>query len=701
MATIVAAAGGGNWTTGATWVGGVAPTAADTASLTSTSGNVTIDAGAVCRSLLTATFAGTLTHTAGVTLTVGDGTAGLGNVALALDTGMTYAPSADTCAIDFVSTVITQQIVDFGGKSIGNVTFSGVGGNWAISSNTIHRAATTVLTLTGGTLHLDGTTESDGYTHTLGSINTGDVQTTRVILFGTATVNLSSTGNAIISQDIRGLTFTPGTSIINITAAGGQINAGGSNAGSNAYNYNVVNFTGSGTQSIVYNSSITGKSFATLNRTGTASKTCAFFMDSAITVTGALILAGESVVNRLLVRSGTLATPITITNSGATMTWSNVDFRGITLGTAFDASAITGLSGDCGGNSNITFTTPVEQGWAGVSGGNWSENAWTSRVPLPQDDLHFFAFNGGQTVTADMPRLGKSITWASVIGSPTFVMSLTGGHTIYGSLTLDSGMTFTTTVTTIFEGRSTFSLSSAGKSFGANITIQMVGGTLTMQDAMSTSGTLTLTHGTFENGGFSTTVAALSSSVSTTRVLTISGTLTLTTTSTVWNTSTSTFLTLNMSGSTIAITDTSASSKTFAGGGRVFNNLAITGGGAGAVIITGANTFNQITVVGGTKSITLPGSTTTTLLSGGSLGNSTNVVTFTASAGSATVSKSSGVLSWNYVNLTNIPSSGGATFYAGANSTDGGGNTGWIFSSAPSGGGGSEMGSMTGYWQDF
>ena len=152
-----------------------------------------------------------------------------------------------------------------------------------------------------------------------------------------------------------------------------------------------------------------------------------------------------------------------------------------------------------------------------------------------------------------------------------------------------------------------------------------------------------------------------------------------------WNTGTATNLTITANLSTILISSTGGASKTFAGGGLTYNALKIAGGGTGAVIITGANTFNRIyTDGGGTKSITLPGSTTTTILSGQGLGNGANVITFTASAGSATVSKAAGKVRWNYVSLTNIPSTGGAVFYAGINSTDGGGNTGWLFRNAPS-----------------
>lgn len=44
-----------------------------------------------------------------------------------------------------------------------------------------------------------------------------------------------------------------------------------------------------------------------------------------------------------------------------------------------------------------------------------------------------------------------------------------------------------------------------------------------------------------------------------------------------------------------------------------------------------------------------------------------------------TFSVASGVVSADYLNLKNSTATGGATFYAGANSTDGGGNTGWSF----------------------
>lgn len=395
-------------------------------------------------------------------------------------------------------------------------------------------------------------------------------------------------------------------------------------------------------------------------------------------------VAGNSLVNRILVRSATLGSSAGV-NVG-TGTFANADFRDIALNTSTDLSAITGLSGDCGGNTNITFTTAATQTYTGGTG-SWSDaSKWTSRVPLPQDDVSMSGVTGG-TITADMPRLGKSIDWTGASGSPTVAWNGSSTVTNYGSLTLISGMTNGTSGTFIFEGRSSFTLTTAGKGLCA-ITSQMVGGTLTLQDAVSSVATQwAQTNGTLNTNNFNFTAPIIFSSGSVARGLTAgSSVITLSGTGTVLNISTSTNFTMSAGSSTILISDTSASSKTFAGGGLTYNDLKIAGGGAGAVILTGANTFNRIyTDGGGTKSITLPGSTTTTILSGQGLNNGTNVVTFTASAGTATISKSgAGDVEWPYVHLTNIAAAQTNTFYA-PNSTNNGGNTNWIFGAAPSG----------------
>jgi len=51
-----------------------------------------------------------------------------------------------------------------------------------------------------------------------------------------------------------------------------------------------------------------------------------------------------------------------------------------------------------------------------------------------------------------------------------------------------------------------------------------------------------------------------------------------------------------------------------------------------------------------------------------------------------TISKTSGTVSLDYVSLRDSTASGGASFYAGDNSTNVSGNTGWIFTSPPVGG---------------
>lgn len=394
---------------------------------------------------------------------------------------------------------------------------------------------------------------------------------------------------------------------------------------------------------------------------------------------------GNSATNRLLIYASVIGTAQTITN--ATTAFTNADFRDITFssGVSLDLSAISGLSGDCGGNtitgggSTLTFTTAATQTYTGGTD-NWSTAArWTSRVPLPQDNVLMSGVTGG-TVTADMPRLGKSIDWTGASGGPTFAASNGGaGFTFYGSWTFISGMTVTssTSMVPIFETRTTSTLTSAGKSFYSG-NFAMFGGTITLNDSMSfTNNTTNFANGTIVGNGFDASFFDFTdNNTAATKTINLgSGTWGVTRNTTHnWRTSGS-GTTVIQGSSTISI-----GVGGFTGGGKTYNNILLTG----SMTFNDANTYNRIFTNGsGTMTITLPGSATTTILSGAGLANGTNVITFTPSAGSATISKSGGVVSWDYVNLTNIPSTGGATFYAGANSTDGGGNTGWIFAAAP------------------
>lgn len=132
-----------------------------------------------------------------------------------------------------------------------------------------------------------------------------------------------------------------------------------------------------------------------------------------------LNIFGTNSTNYRALFSSHFGTPRTITCNG-TVTASNVDFRDIVgAGTAnWDLSAITGGSGDCGGNSGITFTPAQTQYFKHTLGAvNWSDvTKWFSnyertiqgRVPLPQDDAIFDenSFTGASTLNVNVPRIG-------------------------------------------------------------------------------------------------------------------------------------------------------------------------------------------------------------------------------------------------------------------------------------------------------
>ena len=628
MATLFLKTAGGVYSAAATWsnvnAAGVdnsgPPTAADDVILELASGNLTISAAAACRSFDcqggTGSYTGTVTHNSSITLSIGDGTAGIGSRALRLASGMTYTlGSAVTSAISFVSSSATSQTINTAGKTLGNVTVNQANIKLQLAAN---------LTSSGS--------------WTMTSANTWDSNTFTITLNGAAA------------------TFT---------------------GGSKTYN-GLVSMTGSGT------ATVTASTFsAGFTRTGTAATADTLSLSGDIDCTGATFTCnGNSVTNRMLVLSNTLGTARTIT--AGTVTVTNADFKDITGAGAgsWNLASITGKSGDCGGNSGITFTTAATQTATGTASFVWSTHGWTSRVPLPQDDVVINnAFVAGRTVTLDMPRAGKSINWSGTTGTPLWSISI--NSSIFGSLTMISGMSiFANVLTVTMEGRGSFTFTSAGLTWKYPLVLSMIGGTLTLQDAFNSTKALTRTDSTsFNANNFNVTATTITSTA--TGALTMgSGTWTVGSTGTVWSAGSSETVTAGTS--TIKINDTSSTAKTFAGNGKTYNDLSITTGGSGTVTITGANTFGHILVTGGsTKSIVLPGSTTTTLTGTQPFpsGVAGNLITFTASSGSATVSCANAI-DVDYISLTNIPGAGaGIPFYPGTHSTDGGGNTNWNFAS--------------------
>lgn len=666
--TIVAAAGGGDWNTGSSWVGGVAPTAADDVQVPLAAGNMSIGSGAVCRSADFSTYTGTLSGTG--TLTIGDGTAGLSNIALTLVAGMTVTGPP---AFSFVSTSATQQTINFASKTTGALTFNATSnGSWIFTGGNTSGGA---VTLTKGTLNINGQTVS---WNTFSSNNSN----TRTLTLGAAQITI--TGTTANTWDLNGsnFTLTANTADLTFTGAGSQIS-------SNNSTFNSITMNASGTFTLIRPISVTN-----FTRVGTAVKTDGFSIStsvtSSLTVTGTLTLTGNSKTNRLLVQSSSIGTARTIT--AATVTVNACDFQDITGAGAgsWDLSGVSNYSGDCGGNTNITFTTPSTETATGTSSFTWSTHGWTSRVPLPQDTVSIpNAFSASQTITADMPRLGGNIVF-SCSGSPVFAPSTT--ISIFGSLNLTGVGSTSSTNTVTLSGRGSYNITSAGVTITQSIVLNAPTGTYTLLDSFtsnrSASGAITITNGTFTDGGFDINLTGTSSTFAMT-----AGTVNLTGTLSSGATSGSfiniTGGTVNASTSTIVLSSTSATTRTFVGGGKTFGTLTyIVPGSTGELDITGSNSFAAINFsdVTNARSLKFTAGTTTTIrnMRGFNVnGTAGKLMIITSITGAAFTMTSPALQSFNYVNPTNMVVDATPKWYAGINSTDGGGNTNLVFTAAP------------------
>jgi hypothetical protein len=332
-----------------------------------------------------------------------------------------------------------------------------------------------------------------------------------------------------------------------------------------------------------------------------------------------------------------------------------------------------------GGTANWDATAGAK--WALTSGG-----AGGQAVPTSNDDVYFDGASGAGTVTVLTTRPCQNLNFTGFTGT------LAGSAIIepYGSLTLDTAVTWT------FTGDIYLSATTTGQTFdpkGITLNSALVlgargtGGEWKLLSNLVLSKNILLINGTFDADIYNVTLTLVSLSAGTKTLKLGSGTWTVTAAGNAWNANaSSTGLTVDPGTATIKMT--SASAKTFFGGG--FSWPTLDQGGAGALTIQQNNTFANITNsygATGATSILFTASTTQTVTQFTASGTAGKLLTLDSTVAGTrfTLSDTSGTNSVSYCSIKNSIATGGATWQAltADGNVDAGNNLGWIFSAIP------------------
>jgi hypothetical protein len=498
----------------------------------------------------------------------------------------------------------------------GAITLTGTGAGKTITTNGVSLASAVTVNGVGAEWSLaDALSNSSTFTFTNGSFDTADfnlttsgfrsnVKNSRTISLGSSTVTVtgnSQTDFGTTESSAAALLFNAETSQHNVTGNTVTFN------GNNQTFYN-VSFTSTSIGTITFNGTNT---FNNLSVAGLASAGIASLALSADqTINGTLTLsAGTNAAARTFVRANFLGTTRTLT-CAAVASLTDIDFRDITIAGA--AAPVSGTRlGDCKGNSGITFVAGANKYWNLSSNGSWSASVWATssggavssdNFPLAQDTCIFEAGspNSGSIVTINHSYNIGTIDM-SARTTNTMTLACSQSPSIYGNWTNGTGVTFSGTGTLTFAGRGSQTITSAGRTFTQEFSINTPGGSVTLQDALETNrsatGAVALTLGTLDANNYNVTLSGASSSFSSpnsnTRTIAVgSGTWTIAGSGNSWNTSTASNLTVTGTGT---VSQTSASAKVFSGGSFDYSGITVNQGGAGQLTISGNNTFANIT----------------------------------------------------------------------------------------------------------
>lgn len=527
-------------------------------------------------------------------------------------------------------------------------------------------------------------------THATGSNNkslngTGMVWISPVTctITGAPTLTASSTGSTLIEVSCNHLSpsatnapsfaFTLGTYPTNLVGTGFRNITVSAAAGS----------TVSGTVSLYGNLTIlsTSRTFLNFNPTFLAAATITTTSKvignttvnapgATVTISGALTLG---VANTFTLTAGTISLSGLL--SAGIFSSSNTNTRAI----AFGANNIA-LSSTAGGTTVLSMADVTNFTYTGT-GGFTRVNSATASVN--------FGTTGGSTTNAPNLTVSSGANNFTIAAGSWFNNLFFSGTSaiVNGSVNMAGNLSINTVAS--FSGLSaTFLASSTFATAGAiqfgGVTVNGAGIAVSITSSIADrplfTGAVTLTEGTLTLSN-TMTYTSISSSNTNVRALTLaSGTTAKISGSgaNAWNTATSTNLTFTPNTATISMT--SASAKTFNGGGLTYYNL--NQGGAGTLTISGSNTFNDITNTVQPSTVTFTAGTTQTVSNFSLSGTAASKITINSSIPGTqfNLSKSSGTVTVQNFSIQDSNATGGAGWYA-FNSTNLGNTTGWNFQS--------------------
>lgn len=661
-----------NWAASSGGTGGASvPTIADDVFFDASSGGgtVTISVNIEIKSLNCTGFTGSLSP-GNRNITI--------NGDLTFATSMTFISSGSTIIITNTSTIITA------GRSLNSLTINAPGQIVNLSS----AITLGVLTFTAGTFR------SNNLTISCASIVSQGTQL-RSIELGGSTVTLSRNGSgassALYFSDMTNLntsfssiaiTFSGTTSSIELPSTTSSLTFGSVtfNSGSPV---SVVNIKGNMTCSTLTFAAVSSDGTKTVNWNGPTQ------------TIGTLNANSSSVVRRFRFKSTLAPSQVTLNVTGIAI--GNIDFQDINA----QGSVIpwSGSSfGNAGGNTNITFTSSKTVYWNLAGSVNSNATGWASssgaapaigNFPLPQD-----------TAVIDNSSAGSNITfqgnyWLGSLDTSnrttSIGVSISSGTEIIGNVTLSSAITFSPSTNIIFNLRGTSrTITSAGKSFSTVSFLGSAGSTLNLgSDFVATSATIP--------SGYNLTFNANSYNVSLGSFICSSGTVNMgsglwTITSNAASTWMVSNITLNKQTANILFTGVGTGSRTANFDSYSYNKITIGGTtGTSSFIINGGTTGPTFSEIASTKTvahtIVFPAGLTTTVGAFTVVGSSGNLVTLQSSSSGSpfTIAKTGGgTVSADYLIIKDSNATPSNTWYAGNNSIDNGGNTGWIFPTSPS-----------------